>query len=295
MLAHRSAALLISLSLLAGCNRKEPPKPDHPRLTPNVLLREVTLHSAALDRDMPYRVILPASAPIGTKLPAVYLLHGGGGDYRDWSNYSDVAHFAEDGLILVMPEGHSSYYANAAGRPQDRYEDYIAHDLIADVESRFAVASDRQHRAIVGISMGGFGAVNLAFHHPELFAFSAAMSPAIDVPSRPLSFKRISQYRHHSSIFGAWGSDTRRRNDPFVFVRTADPEQAPYLFLTCGDQEGLLPANRRFAGLLAERHFHYEFHTVPGGHDWNQWNARLADVFRALEAHLARPIPVSVK
>jgi S-formylglutathione hydrolase FrmB len=64
----------------------------------------------------------------------MYLLHGGGGGYRDWSNYSDVAQFAEHGFILVMPEGNSSYYVNAAERPQDRYEDYITKDLIADVE-----------------------------------------------------------------------------------------------------------------------------------------------------------------
>ena len=64
----------------------------------------------------------------------LYLLHGGGGGFRDWSNYSDVAGYAERGLILVMPEGNSSYYTNSADRPQDRYEDYIVHDLIADVE-----------------------------------------------------------------------------------------------------------------------------------------------------------------
>ena len=77
----------------------------------------------------------------------VYLLHGGGGGFRDWSNYSDVARFAEAGLLLVMPEGESSYYTNAVDPPQDRYEDYIVHDLIADVESRFPVATGRANIA----------------------------------------------------------------------------------------------------------------------------------------------------
>jgi len=52
--------------------------------------------------------------------------------------------------------------------------------------------------------------------------------------------------------------------------------------LTCGEQEGLLPANREFAKLLEARHFHYEFHTIPGGHDWNQWNAWLPSLFRSI-------------
>jgi len=131
------------------------PAADAPRLTSRVTLQDVSFRSAALGRDISYRVIQPVGA--SKPLPVVYLLHGGGGGYRDWSNYSDVARYAESGLILVMPEGSSSYYTNAVDPPQDRYEDYIVHDLIADVQSRFAVAGGRSNRAIVGISMGGFG------------------------------------------------------------------------------------------------------------------------------------------
>lgn len=97
---HRSGAVILVFALLvsAGCSRKEAePQPDHPRLTPKVVLRDVTFHSAALNRDMPYRVVMPASVAPGQRLPVVYLLHGGGGGFRDWTNDSDVAHFAESG------------------------------------------------------------------------------------------------------------------------------------------------------------------------------------------------------
>ena len=80
-------------------------------------MRDVTFHSASLNRDMPYRVVMPANIPHRIRLPVVYLLHGGGGSFRDWSNYSDVARFAERGLILVMPEGDESYYTNSAEHP----------------------------------------------------------------------------------------------------------------------------------------------------------------------------------
>ncbi len=287
----------IFLILLASCSRKkEDASPDHPRLTPGVVMRDVTFHSAALNRDMPYRVILPAKISSVQKLPVVYLLHGGGEGFRSWSNDSDVARFAEprfaeprfaeQGLILVMPEGHSSYYTNSADHQQERYEDYIVHDLIADVESRFPVAPGRASRAIIGVSMGGFGAVNMALKHPDLFFFAAGVSPAIDVPSRPFSIKRVDQWRHHSSIFGPWGSRTRRDNDPFVLAGSADPAKTPYLYLSCGDKEGLLPANRKFAALLEQRHFRYEFHVNPGGHDWNQWNAHLTSIFARLSEHM---------
>jgi enterochelin esterase-like enzyme len=71
-----------------------------------------------------------------------------------------------------------------------------------------------------------------------------------------------------------------------VLARAADPARTPYLFLSCGDQEGLLPANRNFAALLESHHFRYEFHVVPGGHDWNQWNQRLPGLFESLGKRL---------
>jgi putative tributyrin esterase len=280
-------ACLCALSLLqAACKKKQGVLPDHPRLTPNVTMRDVTFHSGALNRDMQYRVVLPATIAARAKLPVVYLLHGGGGGFRDWSNYSDAARFAEGGLILVMPEGDESYYVNARERRQDRYEDYIVNDLIGDVESKLPAATGRTRRAIIGVSMGGYGAVKLALSHPDLFVFAAGISPAIDVPRRMFSIKRIQQWRHYNSIFGEWGTESRHKADPFVLVSSADPSKTSYLFLTCGEQEGLLPSNRDFAALLEHRHFRFEFHVVPGGHDWDQWDQRVPSVFKSLFEHI---------
>jgi putative tributyrin esterase len=281
------AVLCIVLTALAGCHESPKLVLDHPNLTPKVAMRDVKFHSAALARDMQYRVIMPAMLPVNQRLPVVYLLHGGGEDFRSWSNYSNVAVYAERGIALVMPEGGSSYYTNSAAHPADLYEDYVVRDLIADAEARFPIAAARRSRAIAGVSMGGFAAVKLALKHPELFAFAAGVSSALDVPSRPFSIKRIGQWRHHRSIFGPWGGRVQLDNDPYVLVRSADPARVPYLFLTCGEQEGLLPANRRFASLLAERKIHYELHVYPGGHNWNQWNQHWQVLFQSLFAHIS--------
>jgi putative tributyrin esterase len=282
--------LFLAALALTSCNhgQQEAPLPDHPRLTPRVKMQDVTFHSAALDRDMPYRAMLPAEIAPGQKFPVVYLLHGGGGGFHDWSNYSSVTQYAERGLILIMPEGNSSYYTNSADHPQDRYEDYIVHDLIADVERRFPALAGRANRAIAGPSMGGFGAVVLSLKHPDLFVFAAGMSSALDVPSRQFSIKRVGQWRQHSAIFGPWKSQSRRESDPYILVRSADPEKVPYLFLTCGEQEGLLSANKKFASMLQARHFHYEFQTAPGGHDWNQWDRHLPALFASLMQHISK-------
>ena len=273
---------------LACTNRTDSVPDDHPHLTPNVFVQDVTFHSRALDREMPYRVIRARNPAPGSKLPVVYLLHGGRGSFRDWSNNTDVARFAERGLILVMPDGDESWYTNSAERPRDRYEDYMTQDLVSDVESRFPVLTGRANRAIMGVSMGGFGAVKIALRHPELYALVGGLSSALDAPGRPFSVARIGQYRHYRAIFGPVDSASRRDNDPFVLVSSADPAKMPYFFLTCGDKEGLLATNRSFARLLEQRHFPYEFQVVAGGHDWQQWSARLDAVFGSLMDHLAK-------
>ena len=108
-----------TLALSTACRKDQKGSfTDHPRLTPKVTLQDLTFHSSSLDRDMQYRVIAPVGIPPGLKLPVVYLLHGGGGGFRDWSNYTDVARFAQKGLLLVMPEGDESYYTNSAEHPE---------------------------------------------------------------------------------------------------------------------------------------------------------------------------------
>lgn len=256
---------------------------DHPRIAPGVAMQDVTFYSAALQRPMPYRVFLPAYLPPGQKLPVVYLLHGGNGGFRDWSNRSDVSRYAAQGLILVMPEGAFSYYQNAALKPEDKYEDYLINDLIADVETRFPAAMGRENRAIIGISMGGFAVARLALNRPDLFAFVGALSPSIDVCQRRF---HLMQWWRLTEIFGPVGSKTRTMSDPFMLAQSADPARTPYIYLTAGEIEALLFPNRRFAALLKGRDFAFEFHIKPGGHDWSEWNAQIPGCFESLMQHL---------
>jgi putative tributyrin esterase len=158
------------------------------------------------------------------------LLHGGESGFRAWTNDSGVAHYAEPGLVLVLPDGNDPYYTNSDSRPTDRYEDYLVQDLIKDVETRFPVSADRRQRAIVGISIGGFAAVKLALKYPDLFFSQEDFSSALDVPSRPLAMKRWGQWRHHRSIFALGDGQHQRNNGPLLLARIADPVRSPYYF-----------------------------------------------------------------
>jgi putative tributyrin esterase len=293
-IARRMLAVFSTAAwLVSGCHRTPEALPVHPRLSSGVAIQDVSFYSHALKRQMPYRVFLPSTIVPGNKLPVIYLLHGSGGGFRDWSNYSDVSQYASKdrsgGLILVMPEGNSSYWVNAAMNPADNYEDYLVNDLRTDVEARFPASTDRQSRAIIGVSMGGFAAIKLALTRPDLFSFAGAISPAIDVPSRRFTWRRAEQSWRFRVIFGPADSRTRQACDPFVLVQSADPAVTPYIYQTAGEQEPLLEPNRRFVARLRARHFLFEFHTKPGGHDWGEWDQQVPGCFESLMSHLNRP------
>ncbi len=249
-------------------------------------MQDVRFFSASLGREMPYRVYLPVNPAVGEKLPVVYLLHGAWAGFRDWSNYSHAGEYARRGVIFVMPEGERSYYMNAAEANKNRYEDYITKDLIADVESRFPAKADREGRAIVGVSMGGFAAIEYALTRPDLFVFAGALSPAIDVPRRKFSVRHIDQWWRLRTIFGPLGSAGREARDPFELVQTANPQATPYIYLTAGNNEALLGPNQQFASRLKQRGFAFEFHIKPGGHDWGEWNEQMPGCFASLLQHL---------
>lgn len=269
---------------LSACRQESVPVVDHPRLAEGTKLQNVSFQSHALNRPTFYRVIMPVETDPGERLPVVILLHGKGENRLAWSNFSEVAAYAAKGMVLVMPEGGDSYFVNAAHGSDEKYQDYITSDLIADVEARFPVRKERAGRAVVGDSMGGYAAIEYALARPDLFAFAGALSPAVDVPGRKFSWKRWMQSLEYRHIFGGAGSPERQALDPFVQVRTASAQNAPYIYITAGQGEPMEKSIRHFAGQLHQYHFAYEFHSKPGGHDWSEWNEQLPGCFEKLMA-----------
>jgi len=215
----------------------------------------------------------------------VWLLHGAGSTYRDWSNGSNVAELATHGLMLVMPDAGNSYYVNSASNKKARDEDYLIDDVIPDVRRRFPASSERDQNAIVGISRGGFGAAVIALRHPQLFSFAAGMSSAIDMAERSFRWRAPSASFGIRDTFGPMGSETRKTSDPYKLIASLQ-QPAPYFYLTCGQQESLLEPNQRFAARLKQLGLPSEFHAEPGGHNWDQWNRQLPGLETSLLQHL---------
>ncbi len=279
------SVLLVLAVCLDGCRQPAARKEPAATLPAGVVLQDLTFRSASLRREVTYRMLRPQASHPGAPLRVVYLLHGNGQGYREWSLDSDAAEWARKGYVLVMPEGHSSYFMNAATPPQDRYEDFVTQDLVADAERGLGPVTWNQ-RAIFGVSMGGFAALALGAKHPEEYAFVGALSPPVDATERGFRLQRWAQYWSFRRIFGPSGSASRRADDPFAIVRGANASRMPFIYLGVGRSEPLREPVERFDRALTRSCVQHQFEEQPGSHNWGQWQLHLPALFAAMQDHL---------
>ena len=252
--------------------------------------RDFTFHSVSLGRDMHYRVLFPRDYAEGGRFPALYLLHGLYGNYLDWDTRTGLQNYARDlPVLIVMPDADDSWYTNSATVPADKFEDYIANDLIAEVDGRFATIRNRAARAIAGLSMGGYAAMKFALKYPDLFAFAGSLSGALNAGTN-LYAQRTEFRAKLLEVFGPEGSPTRAQNDVFTLVNAAPSTPYPYLYLACGTSDYFLATNREFVSQLSSRKIPYEYHETAGGHTWEYWDAAVQPMLRAMERTLSRPL-----
>src|SRR5580693_3000802 len=143
--------------------------------------------SKIVARAVPYCVLLPPSYDLEKtrRYPILYLLHGLG-DNDQFLIHSGGMNLIEDlweqhalgEFLIVTPAAGASFYINSRDG-QRRYEDFFLQELMPGVEKRYRAQATRGSRGIGGISMGGYGALHIAFRHPQLFSAVAALSAAL--------------------------------------------------------------------------------------------------------------------
>ncbi len=287
-------ALYIAVMLLMVLPQQS--RAQQPKLTPaGDTVEQHSFFSEALQRQMPYEVVLPAGYASGQqRYPALYLLHGWQGDETNWVKLTHLVELAARyPLIIVTPQAANSWYVNSATNPADRYADYIANDLIAEIDGHYRTIASSHQRAIAGLSMGGYGAVLLTLRHPDLFSFTASISGAFDGPSG--AEQVMPQLKASTDqAFGPPESPTRKENDLDPLIAVADPAKTPYMLLECGTADPFLPSDRHVIEELWSRRISYEYHELPGAHTWTFWDNSLPNLLDALsrKLHLEQPAVV---
>ena len=281
------ALLLLVLAPLSAYAQRDPP------------IERITLESKLLGKSVDYSILYPVNYRRAgneeKRFPIVYLLHGLTGHHTNWNEKSGIALYATRyDLFIVMVEGENGWYTDSATVPLDKFESYILQELMPDVEKRFRVSTERDGRAIAGLSMGGYGSLKFACKFPSRFALAASMSGALGAASWTDSELKNLEFMRQSLLktFGPVGSATRAENDLLKLTRNvsaAGIKSLPVIYLDCGTEDIFFPSNRSYADLLVERKIPHEFRQLPGNHNWQYWDQQVREILNLAARHLAPP------
>jgi S-formylglutathione hydrolase FrmB len=235
-----------------------------------------SLKSTYMPSAVGYCALLPPSfdAQPTRKFPALYFLHGLGGD-QTFLISSGAGNIIEDlqgdkkigEFVVIAPQADTTFYINSKNGSV-RYEDFFVHDLIPQMEKRFRLLSVRSARAITGVSMGGYGALRFAFKYPQMFASVSAHMPAL-MEQLPHTSGDLLLNALMGSAFGRPADEAFwKANTPFVFARAANLRGVK-IYFDCGDHDdyGFDAGSRELDKLLTTRHIPHAFHIYPGRHD----------------------------
>jgi S-formylglutathione hydrolase FrmB len=175
----------------------------------------------------------------------VYFLHGRGENRFMIESLGltekpdQLADSGKQPFIVVAPEGGNGYWMNGA-HTREKWADVITQELIADVESKYAVKSGARSRILAGISMGGHGAIQLSLNHPGKYAGVAAHSPVFRTQEEAS--------RDFSQQFG-WGDDFQNR-DPFSLMMIKGKKLTTPVWIDIGGNDFAEGNTRAFADYL---------------------------------------------
>jgi enterochelin esterase-like enzyme len=223
----------------------------------------ITYPSKTVGSNRKAMIYLPPNYSKNRKYPVLYLLHGIGGDEKEWLKGGQPQIildnlFAENKIepfIVIMPNGRALKDDRASGNimAPDKVEAFatfekdLLNDLIPYIEKKFPVIKDREHRAIAGLSMGGGQSLNFGLGNLGIFAWIGGFSSAPN--TKP----------------------------PEQLV--PDPEKAgemlKLLWISCGDNDGLITFSQRTHNYLNAKNIPHIYYIEPGVHDFKVWKNSL--------------------
>jgi GH35 family endo-1,4-beta-xylanase/enterochelin esterase-like enzyme len=208
-------------------------------------------------------VFTPVGYKTDQKYPVLYLLHGIGGNDREWQRacWADnvLDNLLADGkiqpMIVVFPNGNANVTADAGGGDRGAgmgggfdgwgtpFENDLIKDIIPYIESHYSVYNDREHRALAGLSMGGGQSLNISLANLDIFPWVGGFSSAPNTKS-----------------------PTELVPDPAVAK-----EKLKLLWLACGNKDGLIHISQSVHNYLKEQNVQHIWHVDSNGHDGTEW------------------------
>lgn len=222
-------------------------------------LDTITYLSKTVGANRRALVYTPPGFSKSKKYPVLYLLHGIGGDEKEWLIHGQPQVILDnlyadkklEPMIVVLPNGRAMKDDRAIGNIFDSvkvqafsvFEKDLLNDLIPFVEKKYPTYKDQQHRAVAGLSMGGGQSLNFGLGNLDKFAWVGGFSSA---PNTKI---------------------------PEVLVPNPELTKAKLklLWISCGDEDGLMSFSKRTHDYLYEKNIPHIFYVEPGGHDFKVW------------------------
>jgi enterochelin esterase-like enzyme len=253
------------------------------------VMDNLSMHSTILNMDRKYAIYLPPDyASSERSYPVLYLLHGGGDDQTGWVQFGEVLNIADKTInsgsatpmVIVMPDantGKRGYVNDVKG--EWRYEDFFFEEFMPFVEKTYRIKTEKQYRAIAGLSMGGEGTFIYALHHPELFSSACPLSAA----TGPRSIDDLKNYRLWQGVEGISDAQKEAYFKKYSVLNLIenikdDQKKAVRWYIDCGDDDFLYEGNSLAHIALRKKEIPHEFRIRDGGHTWTYWRASLPTV-----------------
>lgn len=268
------------------------------------LLESMVVNSSLLNRAVKYSIYLPPDYYTSTRrYPVLYLLHGLGDNETSWIQFGEADRIADAGIrsgdlppmIIVMPDAGATFYINDY-QSKVRYEDMFVQEFIPHIDSLFRTRPQREFRAVSGLSMGGYGSLVLAMHHPELFSVCAALSAAVRTDEAIMSVPDERYNTVYAPLFSGpvKGEErltiTWKRNSPIILAKSAPESDLNKVrwYIDCGDDDGLTVGNAMLHIALLDRKIPHEYRARDGAHTWSYWRTGLPDALKFIATSFHR-------
>lgn len=231
----------------------------------------VVTQSKVMKKEIKAVVVTPAGYSASNKYPVVYLLHGFSDNYSAWlkkpTEPNEVERLCDRfNVIVVCPDGATSWFMDSPVDPAIRYETYITSELIPYIDAHFASVKDRSGRAITGLSMGGHGALYLAFRHQDIFGAVGSMSGGVDLRPFPNNWNLALDLGKYNERHENWDN-----NSVVNLTHLLTPNSLAIIF-DCGSDDFFYKVNLNLHNELLERNIPHDFTVRPGGHTWSYWS-----------------------
>lgn len=234
----------------------------------------IEVMSQAMNRIIKNVVIVPEQyfeADMEAKqYSTLYLLHGAFGCYSDWSERASLDSLANIyDIIIVCPDGQDSWYFDSPVDPKMQFETYVSKELVEYIDSHYRTIPNRYMRAITGLSMGGHGALFLAFRHPDVFWSCGSMSGNMDITPYPDKW-------HIKDRLGEQAENPQRWRDHSVCnlvdqVKNCPLKPAQNIIIDDGLNDIFIKNNIALHEQLVEAGIDHDFTVRPGRHSWDYW------------------------